>query len=342
MINKKSKKENGITLVALIITIIILIILAAVTINSVFKSNFIDLATQGTLNYAEAQVQEEKKLGDVSQLLENTIDSIGAVENTTTNKPGPSESPVIPEDPYLVDEIEIGDYIDINLDYENKQEFVRNSDSELTESLTGWRVLSRTGSGVNGQIKLITAGCPITYYHYYTIQDTELAIQNLEDLYKTITLVTTGTGFKENGFGDNNLQNIFTEEKYIDISKGVHAFGCSEGWEVSAEGPKATKYSPLNEIEEAYKELTGTEQNMPGLSDLGSGVINKQLKLVAGEKWKEKYNNLLVNCQSYLLGGSSYSAYNIWRIRYDGATRNGAEGTSRSSTCNHSKIWYSN
>lgn len=35
------KKQEGITMVALIITIIILIILAAVSINAIFKSDFI-------------------------------------------------------------------------------------------------------------------------------------------------------------------------------------------------------------------------------------------------------------------------------------------------------------
>ncbi|MCI8519082.1 MAG: hypothetical protein HFJ51_03060 [Clostridia bacterium] len=56
------KRENAITLVALIITIIVLIILAAVSINTVFKAQFINLATQGTINYAEAQTNEQKQM----------------------------------------------------------------------------------------------------------------------------------------------------------------------------------------------------------------------------------------------------------------------------------------
>ena len=49
------KKEKGITLVALIITIIILIILAAVSIKAVLDMNFVDIASNATINYAEAR-----------------------------------------------------------------------------------------------------------------------------------------------------------------------------------------------------------------------------------------------------------------------------------------------
>ena len=55
---KPIKQEGGITLIALIITIIVLVILAAVTLNSIFGSNIIGLATNGAINYAEEQQKE--------------------------------------------------------------------------------------------------------------------------------------------------------------------------------------------------------------------------------------------------------------------------------------------
>ena len=93
----KQKNENGITLVALIITIIVLIILAAVSINAILSSNFINLATQGTINYAEAQVDEEKKLDNVAKLLGDTINSIASMEGKSPVDPSkPGENPSLP------------------------------------------------------------------------------------------------------------------------------------------------------------------------------------------------------------------------------------------------------
>ncbi len=76
MQNLKIAKERGVTLVALIITIIVLIIMAAVSINTVLKSNFIDTATQSTINYADAQSDEQKKMEDLSTKLDDTINKI--------------------------------------------------------------------------------------------------------------------------------------------------------------------------------------------------------------------------------------------------------------------------
>ena len=66
---KTKLNEDGITLIALIITIIVLVILAAVTLNSIFGSNIIGLATNGAINYAEEQQKELDMLNDVSDML---------------------------------------------------------------------------------------------------------------------------------------------------------------------------------------------------------------------------------------------------------------------------------
>ena len=66
---KPNQQERGITLIALIITIIVLVILAAVTLNSIFGSNIIGLATNGAINYAEEQQKELGMLNEVSDML---------------------------------------------------------------------------------------------------------------------------------------------------------------------------------------------------------------------------------------------------------------------------------
>ena len=65
------RKENGITLIALIITIVILVILAAVSIRAVTNMGIVGHAINGTQKYAEGAVAENEMLGTTG----NTIDS---------------------------------------------------------------------------------------------------------------------------------------------------------------------------------------------------------------------------------------------------------------------------
>ena len=74
--------ENGITLVALIITVIVLIILAAVTIVSFRESNLINTAVEGTTNYANAQKYEVNLMDDIYNLVSNTMSNIQSIQST--------------------------------------------------------------------------------------------------------------------------------------------------------------------------------------------------------------------------------------------------------------------
>lgn len=99
------KNEHAITLVALIITIIILIILAAVTINFAFKSNFIGIATQGTENYSRAQIDESKKMDDIAQVLVDTVSNITSIAGGN----GGGDTPDVP--PVILSDVDIGKYV---------------------------------------------------------------------------------------------------------------------------------------------------------------------------------------------------------------------------------------
>lgn len=95
MLRQEIKNENGITLVALIITIIVLIILAAVTIMSFKDSNLINTAVNGTINYANAQAYETKIMDDLYLTLSDKIEKIESAQSKyITNNPGtPSPTP---------------------------------------------------------------------------------------------------------------------------------------------------------------------------------------------------------------------------------------------------------
>ena len=65
------KKNEGITLIALIITIIILIILTAVTINNVIGTDLIGFATKAAENYTDAARDEADKVDKLVGTLDN-------------------------------------------------------------------------------------------------------------------------------------------------------------------------------------------------------------------------------------------------------------------------------
>ncbi len=68
---KLMKKNEGITLIALIITIIILIILTAVTINNVIGTDLIGFATKAVENYTDAARDEADKVDKLVGTLDN-------------------------------------------------------------------------------------------------------------------------------------------------------------------------------------------------------------------------------------------------------------------------------
>lgn len=67
------KKERGITLVALVITIIILLILAGVSLSLVFSSDngLLTKASEGRVNYTNAQIEEQKVFEDLEAYMES-------------------------------------------------------------------------------------------------------------------------------------------------------------------------------------------------------------------------------------------------------------------------------
>ena len=77
----KIKKENGITLIALIITIIILVILAAVSIRAAYNSGIIDYSINGTKKYQEEGKKEESILSETEGFMASILNRIDKLEN---------------------------------------------------------------------------------------------------------------------------------------------------------------------------------------------------------------------------------------------------------------------
>ena len=86
---QKIKRKNGITLVALIITIIILLILAGVSLSFVFNGGILDKSQQAVNEYENASQKEQDLLDKIDKYLENELGENIIYENK--NEPNPPE-----------------------------------------------------------------------------------------------------------------------------------------------------------------------------------------------------------------------------------------------------------
>ena len=105
-IKSKKKKDSGITLIALVITIIVLIILAGVSINLVLGNNgIITRAREAKNNYQKAAAEEETALKDLDKLIDETTGSSGGDTTKDITKYQTGETkPYLPDSNYSVKE----------------------------------------------------------------------------------------------------------------------------------------------------------------------------------------------------------------------------------------------
>ncbi len=98
------RRDNGITLIALIITIIILVILAAVSIRAVTNMGIVGHAINGTQQYAEKAKEENEMLDETVTKLESAVAKVKEIQNgsetsvpdVTKNKWKASDDSIVP------------------------------------------------------------------------------------------------------------------------------------------------------------------------------------------------------------------------------------------------------
>ena len=181
------KKNNGITLVALVITIIVLIILAGVSINVIFgEDGILNKSKTAVEKYENSSKEEAKKLEEISNLIEGYANGVGGTE----------EPPVIPVTPIMpVEDLQAGDFVNYSAGTWQAGEITALTNAGLyagaslptsstlfkfggfkagdskdasitttdggTSTYSGWRVLKVE----NGVITIVHAGTPEGYYH---------------------------------------------------------------------------------------------------------------------------------------------------------------------------------
>ena len=102
----KNKKEAGITLIALTITIIVLLILAGVTIAALSGDNgILQNAAKAKQETEQSDKNEREKLGDIEDTINEYATGI-KIEQVTDEKPGVLEGNGTDDDPYTINSIE--------------------------------------------------------------------------------------------------------------------------------------------------------------------------------------------------------------------------------------------
>ncbi len=359
---KYFKTKNGVTILILVITIIVLIILVGVSIPFILKENGVVDNSSKSAEKTNIEVAKEKisteVLGsfdefgkiDISKLNFNLRNNINEVEIKDNNKyiklsntDQIVDLPVmikyqnhelqikksgevvslkdgkIESSDYLVDRVEIGQYVDINLSYETFKKF--NNENELS----GWRVLNKTGSGSTGTIQLISAGCPIAY-KYTNLAS--LAIDNFADLNKTIMISENEKteGFTYNGFSSDNLNLVFLND-YINLEKGIHAFGCGN-CSYPEEEIITDKYDQVNEFELLYSKIVGNNK-VQKMTEIETKFFDNENLERESSCWKKYYEDLIDIEEGYYLGGANYWKNALWALEAYGGVNgvtNGEKG----------------
>ena len=221
--------------------------------------------------------------------------------------------PVIDEDAvYLADKAKVGEYVDIGVSYTNKQGFTSGT-TTTTSVLEGWRVLSVSGSGIDGKVTVVSSSCPLTweastYNGSWNQAGASSAISTLSDLNNRKITFSSGNywGFRANGFITSNLESLFgSHSEMVDQESKVHGF-------------------TLNEFMAKYQEMTGTEKTLAQMRAIDYPLKLSEMKLLAKDYWDDRYLDLLNNGQTYALFGTGVSNNQLW---YVNPTRYNLDGT---------------
>ena len=132
------KKNKGITLVALIITIIVLLILAGVSLSFVFNGGILDKAQLAVNKYQESSVNEQEILNSIDKYLSEEIGGSSGGEEPEN----PDSTPEEPEQ----DGIQVGDVVTAEdiVKVEDKSEIygaeVKGYDCENNAGVESWKL----------------------------------------------------------------------------------------------------------------------------------------------------------------------------------------------------------
>ena len=180
------KKENGITLVALVVTIIVLIILAGVSINLILGDNgIITIAKRSKENIELAKIEEEKELNELYMQLEDNEENTGDVESGDLKAE-------LAQTNATADKI-LKDY----KAYSQGKLLTGIMENYAGQTVTASKI---SENGDNAEITIPSEG------YYGTDSKVSIPIEEIEKYFNTINSGYKGYIFKEGAFANNSFE----------------------------------------------------------------------------------------------------------------------------------------
>ena len=299
---ERKKQQNGITLVALVITIIILLILAGISISV--------LTNQGLFTQAQnAKNLTEEKTAEENEILKNYLEQMNAIIGGTSGGGGSQT---------LASKVQPGDYVTYTPDPAGTAAILTelgtysgstaNTSSTLTqEEGLKWRVLDVVG----GKVRLISA-TPTTKLTLSGAKGYNNAVYLLDKTCKTL-YSKTGYSEKVQNLKIEDVQDYLTydytqyENSYVDTGK----YGGTKEYTSNKNYPNLFATEKTGWVDGTKgTELDLSEQTTP--LDATSTLAGTSIKITQ-TYWKKKmaesdftnpiYYNLFIN------NGSPYSTY---------------------------------
>ena len=259
---KKIKKEYGITLVALVITIIILLILAGISIQAITQTNLFNKTEQAKGEMDNAQKKENETLSSytdrINEYLPETLSykvsngeiEIGAYVNYTP-------------DEVTSDNEEYKELISNLATYSGNTHKNYNTSETIKQENLKWRVLDIK----DGQVRLISA----------TPTDANICLENYEGYNNGVKLIDDACNILYNNTKlASKVQNLKIEDiqykmKEKDYSKIDNKYGKTFTY------TEENRYYPSILLKEKEQEIAIGEETIKG-TELGQSEQNEYIK----------------------------------------------------------------
>jgi len=346
-INKRISKPNGITLVALIITIIVMLILVGVSIQVVINSNLIGTA-QDAADRTETQYLEESKAGSLIEIEGKKYLSIEDYEAGIERAPDIMEGEGTEANPYTIDSIEAlvqfahsvtngktyeGEYVKLtrNLDFKSADSYLNANRTDYAEYGYTGNLMTALTTGEGWQPIGNSADNGLSGKHFIGTFDgngkiiSNLIINKNNNIVRDMGLFSGNVGTIKNlGMANCDIDIVATGEQATSVHCGTIC-GYNYG-EIDSCWSSGSIDITLNEVNNPLR--TG------GIIGCSSAVQKDSITI------KNCYNKVTINVEREGAGGSLLaiggivgastktlvsSCYNVGNIR--GVYSNGASNT---------------
>ena len=261
------KKKNGITLIALVVTIVILLILSGVTINMLLGEDGIIRTAQEAKNTWEEAVANEQ------ESIQNLANELNSIMNG-----GGHDTPTEPEEPAIPEGLEIGSTVSYNPSgtYNWQAEYATSYDSSSEDyntynvtlnsatgqnfNLSSWKVLSIDEN--TGTVELVPSSPTTGTVYLHGPQGYNNSVKLLNDACNALYGNST-KGISARSINIEDIEKYMTTEALAD----AHTYGSAATYGNQVSSAYSSNYSnyPVIYAQEKLAVINGTPNGDTGL-----------------------------------------------------------------------------